>query len=137
MGVLSIFSLILLDLNRNELTKDSLKLSLTKQYSILPSMSRAGTPLDNACAENFFEIIKTGCVYRQKIQTIEQAGKFIDDHVCFYNNERIQHKTKLASYQKRCQPAYFYEILRCAFLLPVYFSWSGSQFMTEPFFVVF
>lgn len=80
-------------------------LSLTKQYSILPSMSRAGTPLDNACAENFFGTLKAECIYRQKIQTIEQARKLIDDYVCFYNYERIQLKTKLTPYQKRCQLA--------------------------------
>jgi len=44
-------------------------LNQTKQYSILPSMSRAGTPLDNAPAENFFSILKTECIYRQKIQS--------------------------------------------------------------------
>ena len=80
-------------------------LSLTKQYSILPSMSRAGTPLDNACAENFFGTLKAECIYRQKIQTFEEAKQLINEYVCFYNYERIQLKTKLTPYEKRCQPA--------------------------------
>lgn len=67
-------------------------LNLTKQYGILPSMSRAGTPLDNAPAENFFGVLKTECIYRQKIQTIEQARQLIDDYIFFCNFERFQLK---------------------------------------------
>jgi transposase InsO family protein len=67
-------------------------LNLTKQYGILPSMSRAATPLDNAPAENFFGILKTECIYRKKIQTIEQARKLVDAYIHFYNFERIQTK---------------------------------------------
>ncbi|AYH39401.1 hypothetical protein B1H56_02175 [Christensenella minuta] len=52
--------------------------TLLKQYSILPSASRAGTPSDNAPAENFFRILKTKCVYRQKLQGIDQARQMID-----------------------------------------------------------
>jgi len=77
--------------------------SLTKEYGVLPSMSRAGTPLDNAPAENFFGVLKTECVHRQKIQTIKQAKDLIDKYIRFYNYERIQLKTKLTPYEKRCQ----------------------------------
>jgi Transposase and inactivated derivatives len=76
---------------------------LTKEYGILPSMSRAGTPLDNACAENFFGILKSECIYRQKIDTIQQAQQLINEYIYFYNYERIQLKTKLTPYEKRCQ----------------------------------
>ena len=68
-------------------------------------MSRAGTPLDNACAENFFGTLKAECIYRQKIQTFDKAKQLINEYVCFYNYERIQLKTKLTPYEKRCQPA--------------------------------
>lgn len=80
-------------------------LNLTKQYGILPSMSRAGTPLDNAPAENFFGTLKTECVYRHKIHTIEQARTLIDDYIYFYNFERFQLKSKLTPFQKRSQLA--------------------------------
>lgn len=80
-------------------------LNLTKQYGILPSMSRAGTPLDNAPAENFFGILKTECIYRQKIQTIEQARSLIHDYIYFYNFERFQLKSKLTPFLKRSQLA--------------------------------
>jgi len=80
-------------------------LKLTKEYGILPSMSRAGTPLDNACAENFFSTLKAECIYRQKIATVLQAKELIDDYIYFYNYERIQLKTKLTPFEKRCQLA--------------------------------
>ena len=38
---------------------------LAQTYGITPSMSRRGTPYDNAMAENFFSILKTACIYRQ------------------------------------------------------------------------
>ena len=79
--------------------------NLTKEYSILPSMSRAGTPLDNACAENFFGILKSECIYREKLETFEQAKNIINDYISFYNFERIQTKTRLTPYEKRCQLA--------------------------------
>lgn len=78
---------------------------LTKHYSILPSMSRAGTPLDNSPAECFFSILKTECIYRHKIHSISQARKLIDEYIHFYNFERIQLKTELTPYEKRCQLA--------------------------------
>ena len=76
---------------------------LTKQYGILPSMSRAATPLDNAPAENFFGILKTECIYRQKIQTLKQARDLIDEYINFYNYQRIQLKNGLAPFEKRSQ----------------------------------
>ena len=78
-------------------------LSLTTKYGILPSMSRPGTPLDNAPAENFFGILKSESLYRHKPQTNEQARLLIDDYIHFYNYERIQLKTKLTPFEKRCQ----------------------------------
>lgn len=76
---------------------------LTQSYNITPSMSRRGNPYDNALAENFFSILKTECIYRQKIDTYKQAQKLIDDYIWFYNNERIQLKTKLAPLASRHQ----------------------------------
>ena len=77
--------------------------SLTKSYHITPSMSRRGNPYDNALAENFFSILKTECIYRAKIRTYEEARLLIGAYIQFYNNERIQLKTKLTPLEKRCQ----------------------------------
>ena len=76
---------------------------LTQSYGITPSMSRRGNPYDNAIAENFFSILKTECIYRMKLKTYEEARKLIDEYIYFYNNERIQLKTKLTPLEKRCQ----------------------------------
>lgn len=77
--------------------------NLTQLYNITQSMSRKGNPYDNALAENFFSILKTECIYRQKIESFSHARRLIDDYIWFYNNERIQLKTKLTPFQKRCQ----------------------------------
>lgn len=66
---------------------------LTKEYGITPSMSRRGNCYDNAMAENFFSILKTECIYRQKIKSFQQARELIDEFIHFYNFERIQLKT--------------------------------------------
>ena len=76
---------------------------LTKSYNITPSMSRRGNPYDNAMAENFFSILKSECINRIKLQTFEDAQKIIDEYIYFYNNERLQLKTKLTPHEMRCQ----------------------------------
>ena len=79
--------------------------NLTKEYGITPSMSRRGNCYDNACAENFFGILKSECIYRIRPNSLDEARKLIDDYIYFYNYERIQLKTKLTPYEKRCQLA--------------------------------
>ena len=76
---------------------------LTKSYNITPSMSRKGNPYDNALAENFFSILKTECIHRTKLKTHDEARLIIDEYIHFYNNERIQLKTKLTPQEMRCQ----------------------------------
>lgn len=79
--------------------------NLTKEYSILPSMSRAGTPLDNAPAEQFFGVLKTECIYRHKISSFDEAKQLIDDYIYFYNYERIQTKTQSTPFELRSKSA--------------------------------
>ena len=76
--------------------------NLTKEYGITPSMSRRGNCLDNAVAENFFGILKSECINRVMIKTINEAKRLIDEYIHFYNHERIQLKTKQTPYEKRC-----------------------------------
>ncbi len=52
-------------------------------------------------AENFFSILKTECIYRQKIKTFQQARELIDEFIYFYNHERIQLKTGEAPLTQR------------------------------------
>ena len=76
---------------------------LTQSYNITPSMSSKGNPYDNAMAENFFSILKTECIYRTKLKTYEEARLLIGEYIQFYNNERIQSKTKLTPMEFRSQ----------------------------------
>ena len=76
---------------------------LTQSYGITPSMSRRGNPYDNALAENFFSILKTECIHRVKLSGYDEARLIIDDYINFYNNYRIQTKTKLTPLEKRNQ----------------------------------
>ncbi|MFR1481298.1 MAG: IS3 family transposase [Hydrogeniiclostridium mannosilyticum] len=46
--------------------------------------------------ENFFSILKTECIYRQNIATVQLDRELIDEFVYFYNHERIQSKTGVA-----------------------------------------
>lgn len=64
--------------------------ALSEKHGFIPSMSRPGTPLDNAPAENFFSIIKAECINRHTIKTIDDAKKLVRAYIWFYNHERIQ-----------------------------------------------
>lgn len=77
--------------------------NLTKEYGISPSMSRRGNPYDNALAENFFSIIKTECIHRVNLATYEEASLLIGEYINYYNNYRIQTKSKLTPLEKRNQ----------------------------------
>ena len=66
---------------------------LTQKYGITPSMSRRGNCYDNAMAKNFFSILKTECIYRNKPASFNKANDRIDRYIHFYNHERIQLKS--------------------------------------------
>jgi len=54
------------------------------------SMSRKDNCWDNAIVESFFKTLKVECLYRQKIQTREQARQMIFEYIeVFYNRQRI------------------------------------------------
>jgi putative transposase len=76
---------------------------LTQQYNFTPSMSRRGNCLDNAPIENFFSHLKEEAIRQVKLKTFQQAQEVIDDYIDFYNYERIQLKTKLTPFERRCQ----------------------------------
>ena len=59
-------------------------------------MLRRRNCYDNALAENFFDILKTECIYRHKPETFKEANEIIDRYIHFYNHERIQLKTGVA-----------------------------------------
>lgn len=77
----------------------------THQAGILPSMSRRGNCWDNAPIESFFSHLKEEALRHYRNPTFTDARQVIDDYMDFYNYERIQLKTKLTPYERRCQSA--------------------------------
>lgn len=73
--------------------------NLIKTLGIVPSMSCPGSPYDNACIENFFSILKTECLYREKPQTIVEAIALVEEFIEYYNYERIQLRTGLTPFE--------------------------------------
>lgn len=60
-----------------------------KESGMVSSMSRAGTPTDNAFVESFFGTLKNELVYHWKFKTkIECVAKIID-YIEFYNETRL------------------------------------------------
>ena len=54
-------------------------------------------------AENFFSILKSECICRQKLFSFQQARDLIHEFIWFYNHERFQLKSKLTPLEKRRQ----------------------------------
>lgn len=67
-----------------------------KDKGIVQSMSRKGNCIDNCIMETFFGRMKNEMFYGQgsKYQTFEQFYKAVEEYIHYYNNERIQAKTK-------------------------------------------
>jgi putative transposase len=76
---------------------------LTSRYGITPSMSRPGNCLDNAPTESFFSHLKEEWLRHMTIKDFEHASSLVDSYIDFYNNDRIQLKTKLTPIEFRCQ----------------------------------
>lgn len=74
---------------------------LSEKCGFIPSMSRKATPLDNACAESFFSTLKTECIYRHTIKTLDDAKQLIRFYIYFYNHQRIQLSTGCTPLEKR------------------------------------
>ena len=77
--------------------------NLTHSYGITQSMSRRDNPYDNVLAENFFSVLKTECIHKIKLNSFEEARKIIDEYIYFYNNQRIQLKSKLTPLEDQRQ----------------------------------
>ena len=74
---------------------------LTKDYKLIPSMSRKANCWDNASIENFFSHLKEEALRQYPTLSFEETKQIIDEYIYFYNYERIQLKTKQTPYQLR------------------------------------
>ncbi|MFJ5713935.1 IS3 family transposase [Neobacillus sp. NPDC093127] len=61
------------------------------------SMSRKGTPYDNACVESFFASLKKEYIYKHVFKTKAEAIAAIDFYINFYNRKRIHSTLGYAS----------------------------------------
>nr|WP_199563550.1 MULTISPECIES: IS3 family transposase [unclassified Oceanispirochaeta] len=95
--VLKAFSSIKHPLNRiqifhtdrgSEFKNVSIDMLLTT-FEITRSLSKKGSPYDNAVAEATFKIFKMEFIYQQKFETLEELRRELYDYVNWYNNKRI------------------------------------------------
>ena len=65
---------------------------ILKDNNFLQSMSRKGTPIDNAPTESFFSTLKSELIYNKTINIPNDKVLIqeIIDYIYYYNNERIQ-----------------------------------------------
>ncbi|WP_245167090.1 IS3 family transposase [Staphylococcus caeli] len=68
--------------------------SILKENNVFQSMSRKGNCLDNSVMENFFGLLKQEMFYGESFDNIQQLVEAIQEHITFYNNERIKTKLK-------------------------------------------
>ena len=73
--------------------------SKLKEYGIIQSMSRKGNPLDNACIENFFGIMKVEILYNKTLnyKSMQHFVRELTHWIEYYNNERIQKRLNYLS----------------------------------------
>jgi transposase InsO family protein len=70
-----------------------------------PSMSRKGTPVDNALVESFFHSLKTEAVQRKVYSSQIEAMAEVITYINYYNNERLHSSLDYQSpvnYEKLC-----------------------------------
>lgn len=79
---------------------------ILKIGNIERSLSRAGTPVDNAVCESMYDIVKTEFVFDEKFADLEDLRSKLSSWVWWYNNERLHsslgYKTPVES-RKTCE----------------------------------
>lgn len=60
------------------------------RYGLIGSMSRKGTPYDNAPMESFFSTLKNEELKLYKNRSMSQTRKIVNNFINYYNNERPQ-----------------------------------------------
>ena len=67
-----------------------------KEHGIIQSMSRKGNCYDNCIMETFFGRLKNEMFYgyEKDYDSFDKFAKAVDEYIDYYNNQRIQAKTK-------------------------------------------
>lgn len=72
---------------------------LCRKFGFQISMSREGTPLDNAVIESFHSRLKNEILYNDNTyNNLEELKQAVFDWIWFYNNKRIKGKRKNIQY---------------------------------------
>lgn len=66
--------------------------TVCESKGLLISMSRKGTPLDNAVIESFHSLLKKETLYNNDIKSHQEYIKLIDKWLVFYNRDRRKNK---------------------------------------------
>ena len=61
-----------------------------KKASFTQSMSAKGNAYDNAVVESFFGTLKCETIYLQKVKSLSDLIRTIDEYIYWYNYERIK-----------------------------------------------
>ncbi|MCI5972187.1 MAG: IS3 family transposase, partial [Anaerococcus sp.] len=77
-------------------------------HKINQSMSRKGNCYDNSIMESFFARLKNELYYgyEKSYSSFDEFSKDIDEYIYYFNNERIQSKTKWMPPTKYRQASY-------------------------------
>jgi len=63
---------------------------MLKEKGVRQSMSRKGNCLDNACAENFFGLLKSELLYLQEFRSVQHFISELHAYIQWYNEKRIK-----------------------------------------------
>ena len=66
--------------------------AICESNGITISMSRKGTPIDDAPIESWHALLKKETLYNNNITSIEEYKKLVEDWILFYNTKRIKLK---------------------------------------------
>lgn len=69
--------------------------ALCRNYGYQISMSRKGTPIDNAVIESFHSRLKTETIYNNNLTTMLEVKQCVFKWLYFYDNERIGKKKRV------------------------------------------
>lgn len=66
--------------------------AICESNGITISMSRKGTPIDDAPIESWHALLKKETLYNNNITSLEEYKKLVEDWILFYNTKRIKLK---------------------------------------------
>ena len=78
---------------------------MLEDKGIRQSMSRKGNCLDNACAENFFGLLKSELLYLKKFTSAEHFIEELHSYIEWYNNKRIKLRLGMSPVEYRLKAA--------------------------------